>query len=422
MSKQPTCGILPSVKLNISVVSLLCLSCFSAAAQVAVQQFTRSVNAGVRGVTSCTPAVQSISEDQISPTLPVNATNHTLSVSESSGGLHEAFCHGDLESAEIRSDLFQATGTITSSATGTNFVCGAADGPSGLGDVSYRAQFTCPTPVRYRLTVNLTRSISGTTLSGSGAGSRVRLFHHNSTNTFLANVTAGTTGTNFTQTGLLIPQPGYYEIYAEANSSAVATNPSGTATGGFGFELEFATCDLTCPPTQYAVEDGNSGAAIVTFPDPVGDAGCEFVSVVCDPPSGSSFPVGTTTVNCVATDAFANESTCAFDVVVWQQAADDDGDGVTNGDELAAGTDPFSAVSAFRIIEIARQTDDIRVTWETGIGKTNALQRSAIVSGGYSDIFTVTNTTGSVTNYVDPSAGTNSPSLFYRVRIVPAGP
>jgi len=38
--------------------------------------------------------------------------------------------------------------------------------------------------------------------------------------------------------------------------------------------------------------------------------------VVCDPPSGSFFPVGTTTVTCTATDECGNESTCTFDVTI----------------------------------------------------------------------------------------------------------
>ncbi len=39
-------------------------------------------------------------------------------------------------------------------------------------------------------------------------------------------------------------------------------------------------------------------------------------SIVCVPPSGSFFPVGTTQVVCTATDASVNQSTCSFPVVV----------------------------------------------------------------------------------------------------------
>jgi aspartate carbamoyltransferase catalytic subunit len=61
----------------------------------------------------------------------------------------------------------------------------------------------------------------------------------------------------------------------------------------------------------------------------------------------------------------------------------------------------------------------------TGFRKTNALQVTAGDGSGdyntsnFADIFTVTNTTGSVTNYLDSGAITNAPVLYYRVRVVP---
>jgi subtilisin-like proprotein convertase family protein len=44
---------------------------------------------------------------------------------------------------------------------------------------------------------------------------------------------------------------------------------------------------------------------------------CPGVTVVCVPPSGSIFPVGTTTVTCTATDASGNTATCSFTVTVF---------------------------------------------------------------------------------------------------------
>jgi T5SS/PEP-CTERM-associated repeat protein len=102
---------------------------------------------------------------------------------------------------------------------------------------------------------------------------------------------------------------------------------------------------------------------------------------------------------------------------------DSDGDGFTNLQEYMAGTDPQDAASAFRITGIAPEGDDLRVTWMMGSGKTNALQAAAGDGGYYTnnfaDIFTVTNTIGSVTNYLDVGAATNVPGRFYRVRLVP---
>ena len=41
-----------------------------------------------------------------------------------------------------------------------------------------------------------------------------------------------------------------------------------------------------------------------------------IVSVSCDPPSGSMFPIGTTTVTCTASDTVGNTEICSFDVTL----------------------------------------------------------------------------------------------------------
>ena len=106
-------------------------------------------------------------------------------------------------------------------------------------------------------------------------------------------------------------------------------------------------------------------------------------------------------------------------------AADYDGDGFSNLQEYLAGTDPTNSASSFQIVSIMVSGIDLWVTWMTGIGKTNALQATVgDASGGYNtnnftDIFIVTNTIGTVTNYLDVGAATNSPARYYRARLVP---
>jgi hypothetical protein len=69
--------------------------------------------------------------------------------------------------------------------------------------------------------------------------------------------------------------------------------------------------------------------------------------------------------------------------------------------------------------------DDVLINWMTGVGRTNALQAAAGTgdgdynTNGFADIFTVTNTTDLLTNYLDLGAATNVPTRFYRVRLVP---
>ena len=104
---------------------------------------------------------------------------------------------------------------------------------------------------------------------------------------------------------------------------------------------------------------------------------------------------------------------------------DNDGDGLSNLQEFLAGTDPTNSASAFRITSVVTTGSDILVMWMMGPGKTNALQCTAgaddgsYETNGFADLFAVTNTVGTVTNYLDAGAATNFPSRFYRVRLVP---
>ena len=81
------------------------------------------------------------------------------------------------------------------------------------------------------------------------------------------------------------------------------------------------------------------------------------------------------------------------------------------------------ATRTFAITAVAQEGNNLRVTWTMGSGKTNALERSTSPTGNYStnfaEIFSVTNTIGAATNYVDLSAATNAPARYYRIRLVP---
>jgi len=96
---------------------------------------------------------------------------------------------------------------------------------------------------------------------------------------------------------------------------------------------------------------------------------------------------------------------------------------MSNQQEFLAGTDPTDSASAFRISNISPEGDDLRITWMTGSGKTNALQSTSGEDGystnTFTDIFIVTNTVGSTTNYLDLGAVTSAPARYYRIRLVP---
>ena len=101
-------------------------------------------------------------------------------------------------------------------------------------------------------------------------------------------------------------------------------------------------------------------------------------------------------------------------------ASDDyDGDGQDNTTEFTTGTVPTNSASLFAITAVAREGNDLRVTWTTGVGKTNALQYTTNLPGSYADLFTVTNTTGTSTNFLDVGAITGGPARHYHIRLVP---
>jgi len=103
-------------------------------------------------------------------------------------------------------------------------------------------------------------------------------------------------------------------------------------------------------------------------------------------------------------------------------AEDADGDGQSNLQEYLAGTDPTNSSSLFDITSVISTGQDVFVTWMTGLGRTNALQVTASNSystNNYTDIFIVTNTVGTITNYLDVGGATNIPTRYYRVRLLP---
>jgi alpha-L-arabinofuranosidase len=104
--------------------------------------------------------------------------------------------------------------------------------------------------------------------------------------------------------------------------------------------------------------------------------------------------------------------------------ADPDGDGMTNTNEFLTGTSPTNSASVFRVLSILPVGDDMRISWQSAGGRTNAVQ---VASGEYSNNFadvpgSLTVIAGSgdaVTNFTHAGAATNSPAQFYRIRLVP---
>ncbi len=74
---------------------------------------------------------------------------------------------------------------------------------------------------------------------------------------------------------------------------------------------------LTCPLNITQSAPTGQCSATVTYSLPTVSENCGAAPTpTCNPPSGSTFPIGTTTVNCMATDTSSNTGTCSFTVTV----------------------------------------------------------------------------------------------------------
>ena len=95
-------------------------------------------------------------------------------------------------------------------------------------------------------------------------------------------------------------------------TDATGNSASCTATVTIG---ETVPPSILCPP-NITRKITNATSAIVAFAPSASD-NCGVVNITCQPASGSSLPIGTNSVTCVATDGSGNSNTCSFLVTVF---------------------------------------------------------------------------------------------------------
>src|SRR5207245_2010659 len=114
---------------------------------------------------------------------------------------------------------------------------------------------------------------------------------------------------------------------------------------------------ITCPGNLVLTADaGRCSRSNATFAVTATD-NCGVASLVSSPPSGSTFPLGTTTVTSTATDSSGNRSTCAFTVTV----TDAQGPTMTCPGNLVLAADPGQCGRSSVSFYVAA-TDNCRVT------------------------------------------------------------
>ena len=89
---------------------------------------------------------------------------------------------------------------------------------------------------------------------------------------------------------------------------------------------------ITCPGNITKPQDPGACTAAATF-SPTFSDDCP-ATAVCNPPSGTAFPIGTTTDTCTATDQSGQSASCSFTVVVTDTVAPEIASIVANPDTL----------------------------------------------------------------------------------------
>jgi len=228
----------------------------------------------------------------------------------------------------------------------------------------------------------------------------------------------------------------YYRLNITANN------------GGSGYPIQLSelamlsaptdTGDKTPPvltiPSNMVVSGSDNLGMVVSFSGTATDIVSGGLSLSCNPASGSFFPIGTTQVQCTATDLLANSGTGSFTVTVnspvmtWRlqhfgtsansgNAADDadpDHDGLTNAQEFVAGTDPSDRTSALKIGSVTKNGNDIIVSFPTVSGKIYRLDRSdTLQPGSWTTVQQNIAGTGGTVQITDTGGASNAKG-FYR--------
>ncbi|MFT7173458.1 MAG: hypothetical protein ACI9NQ_001678, partial [Paracoccaceae bacterium] len=103
---------------------------------------------------------------------------------------------------------------------------------------------------------------------------------------------------------------------------------------------------------------------------------------------------------------------------------DTDGDGSNDGSEMIAGTDPLDSTSLFKITSISKApvTGDVTVTWKSVPGKNYRLEYSLDLESGSwlaVDGGVIIPSGGTTTSYTDTAPPAGGMSRFYRAGVEP---
>jgi hypothetical protein len=213
-------------------------------------------------------------------------------------------------------DLGESLMVNCSPASGSNFTvgttqvdCSANDGRGNTGHVFFNVTVTLtggqPDDQPPTFTPNPPPPISATT-SGSSA---------------VVNYTVAATDDSGTPPTVNC-NPASGSTFPVGQTTVNCTASDGTNTASASFTVTVTFVDAAGPtfsgvPSNRVVEANGPSGSVVTFTEPTATDAAEGPKPVsCNPASGSTFPLGGTTVSCTASDSDGNTSSASFTVTV----------------------------------------------------------------------------------------------------------
>ena len=184
----------------------------------------------------------------------------------------------------------------------TTVTCTATDASGNQASASFQADVHLNTAPVLSVPNDMTREAT----SGAGAAA-----------TFTATATDAEDGSSLTP--VCSPASGSTFPLGATTVACTVTDGGGLTDSG---SFHVTVIDTTAPalsgtPSNIAIVTTNPAGSDVTYTPPTAnDLVDPSPSVVCAPASGSTFPLGTTTVTCTATDATGNHRATSFQVTV----------------------------------------------------------------------------------------------------------
>jgi hypothetical protein len=136
-----------------------------------------------------------------------------------------------------------------------------------------------------------------------------------------AVVSYSVTVTPASATFVCTPPSGSTFAIATTTVNCTATNSAGSTSASFHVTVRDTTKPVLTLPGDLTAEATSPSGAILAFVATATDTVDGSVTVVCSPPSGVTFPIGSTLVQCSATDAHNNTATGGFFVNVQDTTA-----------------------------------------------------------------------------------------------------